>query len=67
MRDKIRLALQTKGSLTQQKLFEYIVDNLDADATIITVYLTLRYMVKDGTVLKVGDIYSYKSSSGGLI
>lgn len=67
MRDKIKLALEAKGSINQQKLYDYILDKLDAEATIITVYLTLRNMVNEGVVLKVGDLYSYKSASGGLI
>jgi Fe2+ or Zn2+ uptake regulation protein len=67
MRDKIKLALQTKGSITQQKLYDYILEKLDAEATIITVYLTLRAMVNEGIVLRVGDVYSYKITGGGLI
>ena len=67
MRDKIKLALEANGSMNQHKLYEYILDKLDAEATIITVYLTLRTMVNDGLVLKVGDMYSYKNTSGGLI
>lgn len=67
MRDKIKLALEAKGSITQQKLYDYILDVLDAEATIITVYLTLRVMVNEGFVLKVGDSYSYKKTGGGLV
>jgi len=67
MKDKIRLALTAKGSLTQRELFEYICDELDADATIITVYLTLRIMINDGIVIKTGDEYAYQKSECGLI
>ena len=67
MRDKIRLALTAKDSLTQRKLFDYISEKLDSEATIITFYLTLRIMVNEGIVLRVGDKYSYKSVTKGLL
>lgn len=67
MRDKIRLALTAKGSLTQRKMFDYISEKLDSEATIITFYLTLRVMVNEGIVLRVGDKYSYKSIAKGLL
>lgn len=67
MRDKIRLALTAKGTLTQRKLFDYISDKLDSEVTIITFYLTLRIMVNEGIVLKTGDKYSYKSITKGLL
>jgi Fe2+ or Zn2+ uptake regulation protein len=66
MQDKIKLALQTNGSMKQKELYEYITAEMDAKATIITVYLTLRNMVNDGIVAKVGDLYSYISSGTGL-
>jgi len=67
MQDKIRLALEAKGSMNQHKLYDYIQEKLDAEATIITVYLTLRVMVNKGLVLKVGELYLYKTTGGVLI
>lgn len=67
MRDKIRLALTAKGPLSQRGVFDYISKNLDSEVTIITFYLTLRVMVKEGIVLKAGDQYSYKSITEGLL
>ena len=67
MRDKIRLALTAKGTLTQREIFDYISDKLDSGVTIITFYLTLRVMVNEGIVLQAGDKYSYKSVTTGLL
>ena len=67
MKDKIRLALTAKGASSQRELFDYISTKLDSEATIITFYLTLRVMVKEGMVLKAGDQYSYKSIATGLL
>lgn len=66
MRDKIKLALQFNGPMKQKDLYDYIIAEIDAKATIITVYLTLRNMVNDGAVAKVGEVYSYMSDSVGL-
>lgn len=66
MKDKIKLALEANGSMGQKELYEYIVKELDSNATIITVYLTLRNMVNDGLVNKVGNSYSYRSAGSGL-
>jgi Fe2+ or Zn2+ uptake regulation protein len=66
MQDKIRLALQNKGAMTQRSLYDYITEEIDAKATIITVYLTLRNMVNAGIVSKVGELYSFKATSVGL-
>lgn len=67
MKDKIRLALTARGSSSQREIFDYIINKLDSEATIITFYLTLRIMVKEEVVLKVGDEYSYKSVTKGLV
>ena len=67
MKDKIKLALTDKGKLNQRELFEYICDRLDENATIITVYLTLRIMVNEGLVIKTGDEYIYKESNQRLL
>lgn len=67
MKDKIKLALTTKGALNQRELYEYICESLDEEATIITVYLTLRTMIKEGLVSKAGEEYSYNHSGSGLI
>ena len=67
MRDKIRLALTSKGGMSQRKLFDYIINKLDGEATIITFYLVLRALVKEGIVIKSGDKYNYKSITTGLL
>lgn len=67
MKDKIRLALTAKGPLSQRGTFDYIVNKLDSEITIINFYLTLRKMVNEGIVLKIGDEYSYKSITKGLL
>lgn len=66
MKDKIKLALAS-GPLNQRQLYEYICNNLDADAAMITVYLSLRSLIKEGSILKVGDEYFYKKSGSNLL
>jgi len=67
MKDNIRLALSSAGSMTGDELSDYIRDNIDSDAKIITIYLTVRMMHKEGLLVKTGRKYDIKGGSSKLL
>ena len=57
----------TENLMSPNEIYEYVKDNIDTEAKIITVYLTVRVMHKEKLLSKVGNKYKYKQKGTGLI
>jgi len=67
MRDNVRLALFSRSSMTGDEISDYIRDNIDSEAKIITIYLTVRTMHKEGLLVRLGERYQMKRNSSKLL
>ena len=67
MRDNIRLALAKTSSMTSGEISDHIRNHIDSEARIITVYLTVRMMHKEGLLVKIGNKYELKGQGSKLI
>ena len=67
MRDNIRLALASGGSVTADDIADHIRKSIDSEAKIITIYLTVRMMHYEGLLVKTGDQYQIKTKGTGLL
>ena len=67
MRDNIRLALAKGDSMTADDIADHIRKNIDTEAKVITIYLTVRMMHNEGLLVKIGDQYQIKTKGTGLL
>jgi len=67
MRDSIRLALASDCSMNSDEIADYIRKHIDSEAKVITIYLTVRMMYKEGLLVRIGNNYELKSKSSSLL